>query len=58
MMVQPLSHLLLHCFFHFWSAEHFSESYTPLDGVALEEEAKRGEHLWKELPVRRWLRKL
>ena len=44
-------------FFHFWSAEHFSESYTPLDGVALEE-AKRGEHLWKELPVRRWLRKL
>ena len=49
--------VLLHCFFHFWSAEHFSESYTPLDGVALEE-AKRGEHLWKELPVRRWLRKL
>ena len=53
----PTTHLLWHYFSHFWSDERFSESYTPLDSVALEE-AKRGEHLWKELPVRRWLRKL
>ena len=41
-------------FFHFCCIVHFSESYSPLDGVALEEAKStysRGEHLWKELPV-------